>query len=411
MKTPSHNAPGPASPSGMSAAIAPTEPGHTGTEVQELRIRRGSTLGHLLRRYVNDSRQVAALIDALRRVYNPRRIKAGDRLTITTDTTSSLVALHYQPSIERTIVVERDGRSAFVARIDSLPLESEVALIYGTVESTLYEAVLDAGESPELIMAFTDIFQWDIDFFTETRSGDRFAVLFEKTFVRDRTRSRRTFLRYGRILAGAYLQKDASYIAFNYPDKHDISRYYDYSGNSFQKTFLKSPLNYRRIASYFSGGRMHPILKIVRPHYGIDYSAARGTPVVAAADGKIIHLGWLGGYGHCVKIEHKNGTYVTLYGHLSRYAPGLRVGSRVVQSQVIGYVGATGLATGPHLHYTMYQNGKPINPLKIRPAASNPLPREALPDFMAKRDELLKRLGLAPDQQLTFETRPPGWAR
>ncbi|MFQ5628777.1 MAG: peptidoglycan DD-metalloendopeptidase family protein [bacterium] len=358
-----------------------------------------------------DASEAATIIEAMRSVYNPRKIKAGDVFEIAKDRNNKIVVLRYKPSTELTIIIKRDSRDRFTATVDSLQVLTETGFVYGILKTTLYDAVLQTGESPELIVNFTDIFQWDIDFFTEPRFGDRYSILFEKQFVFDSTNQQRSFLRYGKILAGAYLKRDSSYIAFNFPDKKGYSRFYDTHGNNFQKTFLKSPLNFRRIASYFSRGRFHPILKIVRPHTGVDYSAARGTPVVASADGRIVHIGWLGGYGKCIKISHKNGTFVTLYGHLTRYASRLKKGSQVVQNQVIGYVGSTGLATGPHLHYTMYRNGKPINPLKIRPASGKPIASDLLPQFNTQRDVLLKRLGIASNQNFDYSQPPVAMAR
>jgi murein DD-endopeptidase MepM/ murein hydrolase activator NlpD len=380
-------------------------------EYEAVRMRPGSSLGNMLKKHNVEAREAYDIITALRRVFNPRKIKAGDILKIAKDENDAILELRYKPSTELTIIIKRDSLNQFIALADTLPVYTETGFVYGTLETTLYDAVLGAGESPELIMNFTDIFQWDIDFFTEPRVGDRFAILFEKQFVVDRLTHLPSFLRYGEVIAGAYLKKDSSYIAFNFPDDKGYPRFYDVHGNSFQKTFLKSPLNYRRIASYFSRARFHPILKIVRPHTGIDYSAARGTPVVAAADGRIVHIGWLGGYGKCIKISHKNGTYITLYGHLSRYATGLKPGSQVVQNQVIGYVGSTGLATGPHLHYTMYLNGKPINPLKIRPSSGKSIAPDLMPQFSEMRDIFLARLGLTPENELDFSQQVIAIAR
>lgn len=380
-------------------------------EFESVRIRTGSNLGYVLDRKNVSASDANEIIAAMRRVFNPRKIKAGDILKIARDENDTFLELRYKPSAELTIIVKRDSLNQFIALADTLPVYTETGYVFGTLETTLYDAVLESGESPELIMNFTDIFQWDIDFFTEPRVGDRFAILFEKQFVVDRLTQLPSFLRYGDVLAGAYLKKDSSYIAFNFPDDRGYSRFYDFYGKSFQKTFLKSPLNYRRIASYFSKARFHPILKIVRPHTGIDYSAARGTPVVAAADGRVIHIGWLGGYGHCVKISHKNGTYVTLYGHLSRYAKGLKPGRMIMQNQIIGFVGSTGLATGPHLHYTMYLNGKPINPLKIRPTSGKSITPELMPQFRDQREIFLARLGLAFEDEIDFSQQVSTLAR
>lgn len=363
---------------------------------ETLRIRRGATLESLLRKRGLAREETRNIIQTLTTVFNPRRLRAGDRLHLGFLPDGRLQELRYSPAAEISIRVDRTSGDRFTAVLDTLPTYSEETLVTGEIQTSLFEAILAAGESPELTMAFTDIFQWDIDFFTEPRRGDRFAILFKKYFILDPHSGMPTFLRYGDILAAAYIKKDHALIAYGYPRSKDgRMQYYDAEGKSFQKTFLRSPLNYRRISSYFSSGRRHPILKRVRAHTGVDFAAAKGTPVVASADGRVIHAGWLGGYGRTVKISHKNGTYVTLYGHLSRLARHVRKGASVRQNQVIGYVGATGIATGPHLHYTMYYNGRPVDPLKIRPAAGDPIDPSQRMAFEALQRQREKQLGIS----------------
>ncbi len=376
-----------------------------------LKIRWGATLETLLRQAgvpQDESRQITR---ALRQVFDPRRLRAGDRLLLLQDDRGSVLELRYQPGSEWLVGVRRNRSGGFVAFRDSLASHVETTFVSGTVRTTLYDAVLQIGEKPELIVAFSDIFQWDIDFFIDPRRGDRFYILFEKKYVYDPQTQGWRFSGYGDILAAAYEKRDTTLAAYSFPDAQGRLRYYDIRGNSFQKTFLKSPLNYRRITSYFSLRRRHPILKRVRAHTGVDFAAPTGTPVVASADGKIIHIGWLGGYGKCIKISHKNGTFVTLYGHLSRFARGLKKGSSVKQGQVIGYVGATGLATGPHLHYTMYYNGRPINPLKIRPVAGKPIPNQKREAFIQRAQWLAFQMGLLPAEKFAHRVPPEGFAR
>lgn len=371
------------------------------TESKVVKVRYGMTLGTILKKSHVPRQQIQPLMQAFSSVFNPRKIRAGEKLKFVFNTAGDVASLHYQPAIDKTIDISRDSLGKFNAHLARLPIIKKQNLLVGSVDKTLYEAVLEAGESPELIMAFSDIFQWDIDFFTDPRKGDAFGILYEKEFVIDRNAGIPTFLRYGKILAAAYSQRDTTLIAYSFTDRSGRVKYYDPAGKSFQKTFLKSPLNYRRISSYFSRSRFHPILKRRRAHTGVDFAARTGTPVVSAADGKVIFKGWNGGYGNCIKISHKNGTYVTLYGHLSRFAKSLFVGQKVAQNQLIGYVGKTGLATGPHLHYTMYYNGRAINPLKIRPLAGKPLSDRELVRFAKIKSEFKKKLGL--DSKNTFQ--------
>lgn len=371
----------------------------TGSQVEELLLKRGMGLEQLLVSNDVPTSQVQELVSALRTVYNPRRLKAGEIIKLRRDASGTVDELRYDVSPTITLKLIKSDSSAFVAITDTLPMERDTYLLRGAIETSLYEAVLASGENPELIMRFTDIFQWDIDFFLDPRVGDRFTILYEKRFAIDPATKRRTFIEYGPILAAAYIAREKSYVAYGYADDKGIMHYYDEEGRNFQKTFLRSPLNYRRISSSFTTRRWHPILKKFRAHTGVDFSAPTGTPIVAAANGTVIHVGWLGGYGHCVKISHGNGKYVTLYGHMSRYAGGIRVGTSVSQNQVIGYVGATGLATGPHLHYTMYVNGRPVDPLKLKPVAGEPIAEERLAAFMERKNSLELRLGLPAELQ------------
>jgi murein DD-endopeptidase MepM/ murein hydrolase activator NlpD len=377
----------------------------------EQTIRYGQTLAHLLEQHAVPRSEVARAIAALQEIFDPRDLRAGHTLHVALDSTRALQQLLYRPSPEITVKVEREADGDLISRCDTLALLPEVCLLTGEVETTLYEAVLAGGEMPELLLAFTDIFQWDIDFFIDPQRGDRFRIVFEKLMVQ-KPEGTSEFVRYGRILAASYEPKhpqqsntDKEIIAaFYFTDENGKGEYFDREGKSFQKTFLKSPLNYRRISSYFSWGRRHPILKKVRAHTGVDFSAPTGTPVVAAANGTIKEIGRKGGYGKCVVIKHKN-HFATLYGHLSRFAEKLKEGDVIQQGQVIGYVGSTGLSTGPHLHYTMYLDGKAIDPLKIQPAASEPVPPEQFSAFAGQRDALLLQMGLLPEAVYG----PPVW--
>ena len=228
-------------------------------------------------------------------------------------------------------------------------------LVKGVLETSLLEAMQKAGLGPYLACKLSDIFAWDINFFLDPRKGDTFQILFVQKYAENR------LVGYGDVLAARYTCSGKDFYAIGFSDASNILQYYDRSGKSVQKEFLKAPLRFSRISSGFSYHRKHPILGIVRPHFGIDYAAPVGTPVYAAADGKIMSAGWDGNYGKMVAIGH-GGSYTTYYGHLSSIASGIRGGAYVRQGQIIGTVGATGLATGPHLDYRMKRNGTPVNP-------------------------------------------------
>jgi murein DD-endopeptidase MepM/ murein hydrolase activator NlpD len=365
-------------------------------------IRYGQTLAELLGQSLVQRSDIALAIAAFQKIFDPRNLRTGQALRVTVDSAGALQQIFYRPSPEITLTVQREANGELSSRCDTLKLVPVIFLLSGEVETTLYDAVKSKGETPELLLAFTDIFQWDIDFFIDPQSGDRFRILFEKLFVQ-KPEGRKEFVRYGRILSATYepvrpqrsnLSKEIL-AAFYFDTGTGKGGYFDQEGKSFQKTFLKSPLNYRRVSSYFSFSRRHPLLKKVRAHTGVDFAAPTGTPVVAAADGTIKSCGWNGGYGNCVVIEHKN-HFTTLYGHLSRFAEGLKEEEMVQQGQVIGFVGSTGMATGSHLHYTMYLNGTAINPLRIQPASGDPIPEALSSRFATQRDSLLVQMGLLP---------------
>lgn len=375
----------------------------------EQTIRYGQTLANLLEQSAVKPNDATRAISALQQIFDPRRLRAGHSIRVAVDSAGALRQLLYRPSPEIAVTVERAPNGELTSRCDTLALKSEIFLLTGEVETTLYDAVIESDETPELLLAFTDILQWDLDFFIDTQRGDRFRILFEKLFVQ-KPEGGSEFVRYGRILAASYEPSHISSLneseiaAFYFSSANGRGGYFDRDGKSFQKTFLKSPLNYRRISSHFSFGRFHPILKKLRAHTGVDFAATAGTPVVASAHGTVKEIGWNGGYGNCVVIEHKN-HFATLYGHLSRFAD-MKVGETVEQGQVIGYVGSTGLSTGPHLHYTMFLNGDPIDPLKIQPASGDPIAAEQLAQFFQQRDELMLQMGALPDSVYG----PPLWA-
>lgn len=358
-------------------------------------IRYGQSLWHILKRQRIVDRDIQPAIDALNRELDVRLIRPGQKYELEKDSLRNLISYRFHPDLLTTYVVERDSSGAFICRIDKKELNKRIQTLTGTITTTLYESVIDQGESPELIVAFTDVFQWDIDFFTDPQPGDHYKIIYEAYFLEDR------FFQYGNILAGQYSINGEILTAFYYKDHNGKGGYYDWEGQSLQKTFLKSPLNYRRISSYFTFGRRHPILKKVRPHLGVDYAANSGTPVVASADGIVVETGYqYRGLGRFIKIKHPNSKFKTAYGHLRGFAKGIRKGSKVVQNQVIGYVGSTGLATGPHLHYTFYEDGRPVNPLQILNNSTDPVEPQELALFKARAITHLEMLSELPDGAL-----------
>jgi murein DD-endopeptidase MepM/ murein hydrolase activator NlpD len=260
----------------------------------------------------------------------------------------------------------------------------QVATVF-TIDTSLYEAVADAGETQQIAGMIADIFAWDIDFYLYPRKGDRIAVVYERCYKDG------DFVKYGDILAARYVGKHKTFSAFLFNDGR-FDGYYDETGQPLKKMFLRTPLKFGKMTSRYSIRRFHPVLKRYRAHTGIDYGARKGTPIFATANGRVTFAGWKGGYGKLIIVKHPNG-YQTYYGHCSRLLK--RKGQIVEQGQVIARVGSTGLSTGPHVHYEVRVNGKPINPIKVKKSRGKPLKPELLADFkrtLTERLVLVERL-------------------
>ena len=249
---------------------------------------------------------------------------------------------------------QKETGGIFTCHKGSMTMITSAHEIQGTVNSSLWEAMIERNVPPNVIMGFTDVFAWKIDFLTEPRKGDSFALLWEESRTALGNSCSAKIL--GAVYRGAETGEE---YAFHYGDS-----YYDEKGASLRRAFLRAPLSYRRISSYFNPKRYHPILRIFRPHNGIDYAAPSGTPVSAVADGRVAFAGRKGGYGKFIELRH-GATYITGYGHLRSFAKGIKTGRKVSQGEVIGYVGMTGLATGPHLDFSIKKNGRFVNFLKL----------------------------------------------
>ncbi len=337
-------------------------------------LQKGETLANALMKKEIDNATVYKLVNQLDTIYNLRRSHPADSFIVKYDSLNVIHELRYMPDNIHTYSVIKDTADIYFTRIDTLKTRIYLKVVEGTIESSLWQAVIDAGSEPSLVMTFTQIFQWDIDFFIDPQKGDKFKMVHE-IYVNENGKK----VRNGNILAAQYATRGYNKIAYRYQNEQGIIKYYDETGKSFQKAFLKSPLNYKRISSYF-GKRTHPVTKKVSMHNGVDYAAAYGTPVEATADGTVIYAAWHPNHtGNTVKIRHANG-YETLYGHLSKFGK-YKVGNRVQQHDIVGYVGSTGRSTGPHLHYTIYHYGKPINPLKLKNVSGPPVPKNEMIKF------------------------------
>lgn len=364
-------------PRSMEAPARPAaEPGPltvlTGT------IARNSTLAAVLAAAALSPAKIHRLVEAARPAYDLARVSAGHSFGLALDPDGLIAAFTYGIDEQRTLRVVRRGE-ALEAEVVARDYETRLERASGVITSNLFNAVSDAGEGDQLGLDLAEIFAWDVDFNTELQRDDSFRVLVEKQYLDG------GFVRYGRILTAELARGSRMLCAVRFESERGPG-YYAPDGTPLRKEFLRSPLKFTRISSRFSRARMHPILKTVRPHLGVDYAAPAGTPVSAAADGVVTLAGWHGGYGRAVKIRHAN-SYETLYGHLSRIL--VRPGQRVVQGMTIGTVGSSGLATGPHLDYRMTRGGAFVNPLTVQSPPAEPLAAAERPAFETERDRWL----------------------
>jgi murein DD-endopeptidase MepM/ murein hydrolase activator NlpD len=340
---------------------------------------------------------VNAIANALGKVFDLRTVRAGHGYTLRFDAEDHLRAVEYRVSPALAYHVTREaaagGGETWKATKDEKPLETRNAEIGGVIGSSLYDAIKRTGESTSLVGWFVDTFAWDINFYIDSNAGDRFKIIVEKKYLGGK------FYKYGRVLAAEYKGRTGTFRAFWFqPSDGSPGSYYTEHGESIVKSLLKTPLKYVRISSNFDRHRFHPILHTEKAHLGVDYAAPTGTPVWATAAGRVSFVGPRGGAGNAIIIDHAGGMSST-YMHLSKFAKGLRVGQQVRQKQVIGYVGMTGLATGPHLHFSVRMNGAFVDPLKLKPAREAPIAnkyRQEFADVVAPRLQTLAAIPVVP---------------
>jgi len=339
---------------------------------KSITIRKGDTLYIILKRFGLNT-ATATLVARSNNSGPLVQLSPGRTLHILSSDGSSSDAFIYENSPLTWIYASKNSSSYDISS-RRLPTTTHIRKVKGEIISSLYAAAKVAGISDTVTMNMTEIFGWDIDFAINVQPGDRFKLIFEDVYVNG---SKKT---HGDILAAEFINNGKTYRAIASRDKDGILRYYSPDGRSMQKTFLRTPVKFSRISSRFNKARYHPVLKRTRAHNGVDYAASPGTPVRATATGRIVHAGRKGGYGNAVIISHGS-TYSTLYAHMSSFSRGIARGSRVKQGQIIGRVGSTGLANGPHLHYEFRINGKYVNPLSFRQPASKPVQQSQKADF------------------------------
>lgn len=335
-------------------------------------IRRNQTLGSIMESLGISGDHIRQLGEETRDVFNIRKVRAGNQYKVFSKkyTASQVEYLVYEHSqVEYVVFHFTDSLSVSVGQRDITPV---TRISEAEINESLWEAMKMYNLNPVLALDLSDIFAWTVDFFG-LYNGDKFKVVYDELYVGDKS------VGIGTIHAAWFEHRGDKYYAFRYM-QDSVWNYWDEKGNSLRKAFLKAPLRFSRISSGFSNSRFHPILKVYRPHTGVDYAAPEGTPVVALGDGVVIEKGYNHAAGNYVKIRH-NSVYTSGYNHFSRFGKGIAKGVRVQQGQVIGYVGKTGYATGPHLDMRFWKNGKPVNPLKVEAPPVEPIKSENFDHF------------------------------
>ncbi|MCL2484950.1 MAG: M23 family metallopeptidase [Endomicrobia bacterium] len=311
----------------------------------------------------------------LRKSVNLGRIVQGDFYKIVYSPSGEWTHFWYYPRGLDYYSIKKSSDGSIISQKKALASSVEIIKASGKIETSLWEAMSSAGIPANIIMSFADIFAWQLDFLTDPRKGDTFKVAYETTYI-----AKKNTTLNSRILAAEYKTSSKNYNAFYFKTKEGDAGYFDKDGKSVKSAFLKAPLQFKRISSHFSRARFHPVLKFIRPHLGIDYAAPTGTPVSTIGDGVVTMAQRNGGFGNYVEIKHSNG-YVTSYGHLSKYGKGIKKGVRVSQGQVIGYVGTTGVSTGPHLDFRIKKDGKFFNYLTMKQPPATTLSKDNEKEF------------------------------
>ncbi len=373
---------------GISLAPIVAEPQEAVTpEWTSVTVSSGDTLSILFQNVGLSANTLHEVINSSQEAKAFTRLRVGQQLEFKLGEDGRLLGMRSQLNTLETIRIDRDGEHYAFSK-DVLEPAVSTRFAHGSIDSSLFVAAQKAGLSHNLTMQMANVFGYDVDFAREIRQGDRFEVLYEEKHL-DGQR-----VGTGNILAARFTNRGKTYTAVRYTDANGYSSYYRADGTSMRKAFIRTPVEFARISSRFNPGRRHPVLNKIRAHKGVDYAAATGTPIKATGDGRVVHVGRKGGYGNTVVIKHGQ-TYQTLYAHMSRYASGIRAGSNVSQGQVIGYVGMTGLATGPHLHYEFQVSGRHVDPLSVQLPASDPIPQSERTAFLALSNQMMASL----DQQ------------
>ncbi|WP_426386405.1 peptidoglycan DD-metalloendopeptidase family protein [Pseudomonas brassicacearum] len=365
-------------------AEAPVAEEKKGPDHREVIVAKGDTLSTLFEKVGLPSTSVHEILASDKQAKQFTQLQRGQKLEFELNPDGQLTNLHTKLSDLESITLTKNDKGYVFNRVAAKPTVRS-AYVHGVINSSLSQSAARAGLSHSLTMDMASVFGYDIDFAQDIRQGDEFDIIYEQKVVNGKS------VGNGPILSARFTNRGKTYTAVRYTNKQGNSSYYTADGNSMRKAFIRTPVDFARISSKFSAGRKHPILNKIRAHKGVDYAAPRGTPIKAAGDGKVLLAGRRGGYGNTVIIQHGN-TYRTLYGHMQGFAKGVKTGGTVKQGQVIGYIGTTGLSTGPHLHYEFQVNGVHVDPLGQKLPMADPIAKAERARFLAQSQPLMARM-------------------
>jgi murein DD-endopeptidase MepM/ murein hydrolase activator NlpD len=334
--------------------------------------------------------KIAQIVEKCRKVFDVRKIRTGStyHTFYTPDTNKNLLYFVYEKNpVNHVIFNLNDTVNIYEGKKEICKRPNTRAAL---IKNSLYVALMESNASPELAIKLSQVFAWQVDFY-HLQKGDCFKVIYEEEFIEtENEKDSLEFIGIGKILGAYFKHSNREFYAIPFL-QDSVYQFFDENGNSLRKAFLKAPLEFRRISSRFSKSRLHPVLKIRRPHLGVDYAAPTGTPVLSTGDGIVTEAGYKGGNGNYIRVRH-NSVYTTMYLHLSKFAKGIKRGANVQQGQVIGYVGSTGLSTGPHLDYRFFINGKAVDPLKVDVPPSHPVKEELRAEYEQVQMEVMQKL-------------------
>jgi len=361
----------------------PETPSPDSTYVAEDSLGKGEVLAGALARWCISTDRINDVHSALAKTdFNFRNMRQGDGVVFVYHGLK-LVEMSYRKDLVTSYAISFDSAGATAAK-EVKPVDTVRVVVRGAIKGSLWNSMIELRETPALIVNFAEVLSYEVDFLTEVNEGDSFEILLDKYYVDT------SFYRDGKVYSVHYKGQAGNYYGFYYRSPSGHHDFYNEKGQSLRKSVLRSPLTFANVTSSF-GRRFHPISRVYRQHQGVDYGAPTGTPVSAIADGTVLMARWNGGYGNFVQIRHSGGL-VSCYGHLSRYGAGVKAGRGVRQGQTVGYVGTTGLSTGPHLHFEVRQGGKPVNPLKVIPPRAEPVAKKNMPEFNALKASYLADL-------------------